>query len=137
LMGWVAARGSLDGNGWILFAILALWQIPHFLAIAWLYREDYARADYAMLPAVDPTGARTGRQALVCSIGLAVVSLLPVVVGMAGWFYLGGAILLGAGFIALAAAFLAQVTEVRARRLFYGSIVYLPVLLGLLALDKS
>jgi heme o synthase len=137
LMGWVAARGSLEGSGWILFAILAFWQIPHFLAIAWLYREDYARASYVMLPSVDPTGARTGRQALVCSIGLGGVSLLPAVVGMAGWFYLAGAILLGTAFIGLALAFLAEVTEVRARRLFYGSILYLPVLLAFLALDKS
>lgn len=137
LMGWVAARGSLDGGGWVLFGILALWQIPHFLAIAWLYRKDYERAGYAMLPSYDPTGGRTARQALGCALLLAGVSVMPMIWGLAGWLYLTGAVMLGLGFAGLALQLLREVTEVRARRLFYGSIVYLPALLGLLALDKS
>jgi heme o synthase len=137
LMGWVAARGGLEGGGWLLFGILALWQIPHFLAIAWLYRDDYARAGYAMLPAFDPKGRRTARQALGCALLLTGVSVMPAFWGMAGWTYLAGALVLGLGFSGLAAHFMAGVTEVRARRLFYGSIIYLPALLVSLALDKS
>jgi heme o synthase len=137
LMGWVAARGNLDGGGWLLFGILALWQIPHFLAIAWLYRDDYERAGYAMLPTVDPTGIRTARQSLVCALLLLGLSVLPWVWGMAGWWYLAGAVSLGLAFAGLAALFSMEVTEARARRLFLGSILYLPALLGLLALDKS
>jgi heme o synthase len=137
LMGWVAARGGLEGGGWLLFGILALWQIPHFLAIAWLYRDDYARAGYAMLPAFDPMGRRTARHALGCALLLVGVSVMPAFWGMAGWIYLAGALVLGLGFSGLAAHFMAGATEVRARRLFYGSILYLPALLGLLALDKS
>jgi heme o synthase len=137
LMGWVAARGGLEGGGWLLFGILALWQIPHFLAIAWLYRDEYARAGYAMLPAFDPIGHRTARHALGCALLLAGVSVMPAFWGMAGWIYLAGALVLGLGFSGLAAHFMAGISEVRARRLFYGSILYLPALLGLLALDKS
>jgi heme O synthase-like polyprenyltransferase len=110
LMGWVAARGSLDGGGWLLFGILALWQIPHFLAIAWMYREDYAGAGYAMLPAYDPTGRRTARQALGCALVLAGLSVMPAVWGMAGWLYGRGRWYWG-GVCGLAGRFAAEVTE--------------------------
>ena len=98
LMGWTAARGEVTGEGWALFAILFFWQLPHFLAIAWMYREDYARAGFVMLPVVDPTGARTGRQALSHTLGLLPVSLCPFLFGLAGPVYLAGALALGAGF---------------------------------------
>jgi protoheme IX farnesyltransferase len=120
-----------------LFGILALWQIPHFLAIAWMYREEYAGAGFAMLPAYDPTGRRTARQALGCALVLVGVSVMPTLWGMAGWVYGAGALVLGTGFVGLAGRFAVEVTEGRARGLFYGSILYLPLLLGLLAVDKS
>ena len=136
LMGWTAARNELTGEGWALFAILFFWQIPHFLAIAWIYREEYAKAGFVMLPSVDPEGFRTGRQAVSHTMGLLLVSLLPVVFRMAGMLYLLGAVVLGLAFLAYAFRFSRQLTLPRARQLFLVSIVYLPLLLGLMVLDK-
>ena len=136
LMGWTAVRNELTGEGWALFAILFFWQIPHFLAIAWIYREDYAKAGFIMLPAVDPEGFRTGWQAVSHTMGLLVVSLLPVVFRMAGMVYLIGALALGLAFLAFAFRFSRQLTLPRARQLFLVSIIYLPLLLGLMVLDK-
>jgi protoheme IX farnesyltransferase len=136
LMGWTAARNDLDASGWSLFAILFFWQIPHFLAIAWMYREDYAKAGFVMLPAVDPNGSRTGHQAVSHTFGLLFMSLLPVVMGLAGVVYFAGAILLGAAFLFCAFQFSHSLTLARARRLFFASIVYLPLLLVLMVLDK-
>jgi protoheme IX farnesyltransferase len=136
LMGWTAARGQISGEGWCLFAILCFWQLPHFLAIAWMYREQYARAGFVMLPVVDPTGERTGRQALCHTLGLLPVSLFPFLFKMVGPMYLAGAILLGIGFIWRAFQFSRQLTLPRARALFFASIIYLPSLLGLMVLDK-
>jgi len=136
LMGWTAARGELSGEGWALFAILFFWQIPHFLAIAWLYREDYAKAGFVMLPAVDADGSRTGRQAVSHTMGLLMVSLLPFQFRLTGPVYLLGALLLGSGFIVMAWKFSRQLTPARARALFFASILYLPLLLGLMVLDK-
>ena len=99
LMGWTAARGEVTGGGWSLFAILFFWQLPHFLAIAWIYREDYARAGFVMLPVADPTGARTGRQALGQTLGLLPASLCPFLFGLAGPVYLAGALALWGGFV--------------------------------------
>jgi len=137
LMGWTAARGEISGEGWCLFAILCFWQLPHFLAIAWMYREEYARAGFVMLPVVDPTGERTGRQALSHTLGLLPVSLCPFLFKMAGPVYLGGAFLLGLGFLWCAFQFSRQLTLSRARLLFFASIIYLPSLLGLMVLDKT
>src|SRR5262245_51767815 len=95
VIGWAAARQSLDGGAFVLFAILFLWQIPHFLAIAWIYREDYARAGLPMLPVLDPDGRLTGRQAVLHSLALLLVSLTPVAAGFGGPVYLGGAVVLG------------------------------------------
>jgi protoheme IX farnesyltransferase len=95
LMGWTAARGALEPGGWALFAILAFWQMPHFFAIAWMYRDEYAKAGFKMLPSVDPGGSRTAQQAVSHNIGLLLVSLSPFVLRMAGKIYLGAAILLG------------------------------------------
>jgi len=136
LMGWTAARNDLDVAGWSLFAILFFWQIPHFLAIAWIYRDDYAKAGFVMLPVVDPDGFRTGRQAVSHTFGLLFMSLLPVVMGLAGVVYFAGAVLLGATFLFCAFQFSHALTLARARRLFFASIVYLPLLLVLMVVDK-
>jgi protoheme IX farnesyltransferase len=136
LMGWTAARGEISAEGWTLFAILCFWQLPHFLAIAWMYRDQYARAGFVMLPVVDPTGERTGRQALSHTLGLLPVSLCPFLFKMVGPVYLAGAILLGIAFLWCAFQFSRQLTLPRARLLFFASIIYLPSLLGLMVIDK-
>jgi heme o synthase len=136
LMGWTAARGEITAEGWALFAILFFWQLPHFMAIAWIYREDYARGGFVMLPVVDPAGERTGRSAISHTLGLLPVSLFPVILGMAGWFYFGSAILLGGMFLIAAVRFSRHLSLVAARHLFYASILYLPLLFGAMVLDK-
>jgi heme o synthase len=126
VIGWAAARGRLDAGAFILFAVLFLWQVPHFLAIAWLYRDDYARARFPMLPVIDREGSFTGRQAVVHSLALLLVSLAPVAAGLAGPVYLGGALLLGMG-LTLSALRLARARDlVSARGLFVASLLYLP-----------
>jgi protoheme IX farnesyltransferase len=143
VMGWTAARGELSGESWALFAILALWQMPHFMAIAWIYRNEYAQAGFKMLPAVDPDGCRTGQQAVNHALALLFVSLCPFVFKMTGTIYLAGALVLGAGYLWFAFQFLrqlrfarAELTLVRARQLFLASIIYLPLLLAVMVLDK-
>ncbi len=136
LMGWVAARGEITRGGWALFAILFFWQLPHFLAIAWIYREQYARAGFVMLPVVDPAGERTGRQAVSHALGLLPVSLSPFVFHLAGPVYLFGALGLGLAYLWFAIQFSRRLSIPGARRLFFMSICYLPLLLGLMVLDK-
>jgi len=136
LIGWTAARGSINAEGLTLFAILFLWQMPHFLAIAWLYREDYAQAGFKMLSENDESGAVTGRQAVIYSLALLVVSLLPSVFFGYSAVYFYGALVLGVGFTALAGRFAAHGTVPAARALFLGSIAYLPLLLGLMVLAR-
>jgi heme o synthase len=136
LMGWTAARNEMSAAGWSLFAILFIWQLPHFMAIAWLYREDYARGGFKMLPIADPDGSKTAAQAVLHSIGLIPVSLFPSLLGVAGVVYFAGALLLGITFLVFAIQFSRGLSPERARRLFIASIVYLPVLLGLLVIDK-
>ncbi len=136
LMGWVASRGELTGEGWSLFAILFFWQIPHFLAIAWLYRDEYEKAGFVMLPSVDPDGSRTGRQAVSHTLGLLTVSLLPFLFRITGTIYLVGALLLGVAFVFYAVQFSRELTRPRARQLFFLSIIYLPLMLGLMVFDK-
>ena len=136
LMGWAAARGEISPGGWALFAILFFWQLPHFLAIAWIYREQYERAGFVMLPVVDPSGERTGRQAVSHTLGLLPFSLCPFVFHLAGPTYLAGALVLGAAYLWFAIQFSRQLTVTGARRLFFMSITYLPLLLGLMVLDK-
>jgi len=136
MMGWTAARGELSGEGWTLFAILAFWQIPHFMAIAWIYRDEYARAGFKMLPVVDPDGLRTGQQTVSHTLALLMVSLCPVLFHMAGTFYLAGALILGAGYLWCAFQFSRQLTLARARQLFLASIIYLPLLLAVMVWDK-
>jgi protoheme IX farnesyltransferase len=136
LMGWTAARNELGGQGWALFAILAFWQMPHFFAIAWLYRDEYAKAGFVMLPNVDSEGRRTGQQTVSHTFALLIASLCPFVFKMAGSVYLFGAIILGAGFLFCAFQFSRHLTLARARQLFLASIIYLPLLLALMVWDK-
>jgi len=136
VIGWAAARGSLDAGAFVLFAILFLWQIPHFLAIAWIYREDYARGGLPMLPVLDPEGKVTGRQAVANSLALLLVSLTPRAAGLAGNVYLVGAVVLGMAFTAVAFRAAIERTAPAARRLFVASIVYLALLCALLIADK-
>ncbi len=136
LMGWTAARGEASSQGWALFAIVAFWQLPHFLAIAWIYREEYARAGFKMLPVIDPQGHRTGRQTVSHALGLLPVSLCPFLFKLTGPVYLVGALVLGLVFLWYAVQFSRQLTVLRARQLFYASILYLPLLLAVMVLDK-
>ena len=137
LIGWAAARGSIAGAApWSLFAIMFFWQLPHFLAIAWIYREDYARAGMPMLSVVDRHGGFTGRQAALWAATLVPFSQMPFLVGVAGANYAVGAILLGLAHLAVAIQFARHRSEVNARRLFYASIIYLPLLWILLAAGR-
>ena len=137
LIGWAAVRGSLGTGAWALFAILFLWQIPHFLAIAWMYRKDYARAGFPLLTVIDPEGNRSALQILNYTLALVPVSLLPTLLHLTGAIYFGGALLLGLGFSIAAIRAASQRTNTTARQLLFASIIYLPVLLTLLAIDKS
>jgi protoheme IX farnesyltransferase len=136
MIGWAAARGALTPEAWALFAIVFVWQIPHFMAIAWLYRQDFERAGFPLLPVVDPDGKSTARQAILFSVLLIPVSLAPFFLHMAGAVYAAGAILGGAGLVAASVSFMAARTNDRARRLFLGSITYLPLLWILLIADR-
>ncbi len=135
LLGATAARGHLNSEGWCLFALLALWQLPHFYAIAWLYRDDYRAAGLRMVSVNDPTGRSTGRHAVVSALILFPVSLLPLWMAGAGVFYGVAAALLSATFFAAAVRFALQPCRARARALFLTSIVYLPLVLIALGLD--
>lgn len=136
LMGWAAARGELGGGGWALFAILAFWQLPHFFAIAWIYRDEYKKAGFQMLPNVDPDGRRTAHQTISHTLALLPMSLCPFLFHLAGPIYLTLALVLGAAFLWFAVQFARQMTIPRARQLFFASIIYLPLLLAALVLDK-
>jgi protoheme IX farnesyltransferase len=135
VIGWTAVRGAFSPEAFGLFLILFLWQVPHFLAIAWIYREDYARAGLRMLPTVDARGVLTGRQMASYCLALIAASLVPVALGQAGMVYLVGALVLGLGFLGTALAFTRRVSSAHARRVLRASLVYLPVLLALLLLE--
>ncbi len=136
LIGWAAARQALEPGAFVLFAILFLWQVPHFLAIAWIYRDDYALGGLPMLPVLDREGRMTGRQAVAHSLALLLVSLAPATGGMAGAAYLAGAALLGAALLAFALRLGLERTATAARALFLASVVYLPALCLLLMADR-
>jgi len=137
IIGWAGARNAVDPGAFVLFAILFLWQIPHFLAIAWIYREDYARGGLPMLPVLDPEGRITGRQAVANCVALLLVSLVPGLAGMTGRFYLVGAALLGLAYLAAAVAAAVRRTPASARLLFFTSVLYLAGLCTLLIADRS
>jgi protoheme IX farnesyltransferase len=136
VIGWVAATGTLTLPAFVLFGIVFFWQMPHFLAIAWLYRDDYAAAGIPLLPVLEPDGRRTGRQALLYSAALWPVSLMPPLVGLGGGAYTVIATVLGFTLIALAVRFARNRSTTTARRLFLFSITYLPLLLGALVADR-
>jgi heme o synthase len=128
LIGWTASHGSLSIGGLALFAIVFLWQIPHFMAIAWLYRDDYGKAGFPMLPVIDPGGRRAATQAVVYSLALWPVSLVPAFAGVSGQVYLACAVALGGVLMWLALRFRSERSDRTARALFFGSITYLPLL---------
>ena len=137
MIGWAAARGTLSLEAWVLFAILFLWQLPHFLAIAWVHREDYARAGFQMLPVVDPQGSSTARQMVLYGAALLPISLLPTLLGVAGKLYFVGAAVVGVWFVGMTIAAARRRTAALATRLFLASVGYLPVVLGLMVLDRT
>jgi protoheme IX farnesyltransferase len=136
VIGWTAATNSITLPALVLFGIVFFWQMPHFLALAWLYREDYGRAGIPLLPVVEKDGRRTGQQALLYAAALWPVSLMPMLVGLAGLPYSIVATALGFGFIALSALFARERSTRTARTLFMYSIIYLPILWGALCLDR-
>ena len=136
MIGWVAARGRLTPEAWALFAIVFVWQIPHFMAISWLYRADFGRAGFPLLPVVEPTGRSTGRQAVLFSLVLVPLSLVPYFLKMSGPAYAVGAAAGSVALLWLAISFALKRNDDRARVLFLGSITYLPLLWGMLILDR-
>ena len=137
MMGWTAATGRLDAGAWVLGGILFLWQIPHFLALAWMYRDDYARGGFRMVPSVDRSGSLTGRLALLYAVGLLPVSALVTWLGVSGRSFLVASQLLGGLVVVLAVGFLVRRSQPAARNLFLASILYLPLLLGVMVADMD
>jgi protoheme IX farnesyltransferase len=137
LIGYAAASGKLTWEAWVLFAILFLWQFPHFYAIAWMYREDYERAGIKMLPVVEPDGESTARRIVLYSLVLIPISLIPKYLAMAGNVYLFGALALGLLFLYAGVRISFDRTRLQARRVLLASVVYLPVLYGLLVFDRT
>jgi heme o synthase len=136
MIGWTAATGKLDAGAWLLFAILFLWQFPHFHAISWIYREDYARAGILMLPVVDKEGRRTFRQIILYAASLVGVSLLPAVMGFAGVLYFFGALVTCTGLVQVCLWAAHAKTNVRAKWLMHATVMHIPILLGLMMYDK-
>lgn len=136
LMGFAASYGGLTKEAWVLFAILFVWQFPHFLAIAWMYRDDYARAGIRMLPVVEPDGMSTARQIILYASTLIPVSLFPVLFGMSGRIYLFGALALGGWFLYTGVRVAFDLTNIRARRVLLASVIYLPAIYGLMMFDR-
>jgi len=136
MIGFAAASGDLSAPAWALFAILFLWQFPHFLAISWMYREDYARAGILMLPVVNPDGHSTSRQMVIYASTLIPVSLFPCLLGMTGKIYLVGAMLLGCWYLYSGFRVFFDGTRVRARQVLLVSVIYLPLIYGLMVLDR-
>lgn len=135
LMGYAASSGVLNAEAWSLFAILFIWQFPHFLAIAWMYREDYARAGIRMLPVVEPDGQSTARQIVLYASTLIPVSIMPVLLGMTGKIYLVGALLLGGWFLYTGVRVAFDLSNIRARKVLLASVIYLPLIYVLMVFD--
>ena len=137
VIGWTAIRPSLDPGAWILFGILFTWQMPHFLALAWKYRDEYAQAGFVMLRRDDTSGCATALQSLLYTLALTAITVLPFCIGMNSGLYLAGALLLDAAMLVCAAQFLLDRSLPNARRLFLSSLLYLPLLLGLLVFTRA
>ena len=137
VIGWAASSGALPPQAWTLFGIMFLWQLPHFLAIAWMYRDDYARAGFPMLPVLEPDGRSTGRQSVLYAAAPVPLSLAPTLMRMAGEAYFAGALVLGLAFVWLTLRFARTRSAGDARRVFFGSIVYLPLLWILMIANKT
>jgi len=137
IIGWAAAENALPAQAWTLFGIMFLWQLPHFLAIAWMYREDYARAGFPMLPVIEPDGRSTARHAVLYAAALLPMSLAPTLIGMATSMYFVSALILTLLFLALAIRFAMTRQNADARRLFFGSITYLPLLWILMIVGRT
>jgi protoheme IX farnesyltransferase len=137
VMGWTAVTGALGLPAWVLFAILFLWQLPHFLAIAWIFRDDYRRGGFPMLPVVDADGRATGRQVALYCAALIPVSLIPTFLGLTGPIYFFGALVLGLGFLAAGLMMALRRRGKEARRVLLASVTYLPLLLVLLVVDRA
>jgi heme o synthase len=137
VIGWSAATGGIGAGGWILAGILFIWQIPHFLALAWLYRDDYARGGFRMLPSVDPHGSLTGVLVVVYCLALVPLTVALTLVGVTGWWYGAGAVALGVSLLALSIRLERERSDRAARRLFLASVIYLPLLLGLSVADRQ
>jgi heme o synthase len=136
IIGWAAAEGALPPQAWTLFGIMFLWQLPHFLAIAWMYREDYARAGFPMLPVLEPDGRSTGRQAVLYAAALLPLSLVPTLMRMTGEIYFAGALVLSLAFLVLTIRFARTRATRETRQVFFGSIIYLPLLWILMIANK-
>ena len=136
VIGWAAARGTLGVEAWVLFGIVFFWQLPHFHALSWMHRDDFRRANLPIMAVIDESGRRNAKQALAFTVALLPVSLAPSIVGLTGRFYAGAAFGFGSAFVILAWRFAEQPSTVRARSLFIGSLVYLPLLWGLLVIDS-
>ena len=137
LAGWTAAGGELNPPAWTLFAILFLWQLPHFLALAWIYRDDYERGGFVTLSVLDSDGQRTGRQAFGYTLALVAVSLLPGMLGIVGWLYSLAALAFGVPFLIVTARMALRCNRVHAGRVFLTSVAYLPALLLFMVIDKA
>jgi protoheme IX farnesyltransferase len=136
MMGWTAARGRVEAGAWALAATLFVWQIPHFLALAWMYRRDYALGGYRMLPIIDPSGVVTCRAVLMWSVALLPVTLAVSFVGLSGWLYAASAVALGLWMIKLGVDLHRRRDELHARKLFIASVIYLPLLMAMMVLDR-
>lgn len=136
MMGWTATGAPLSFGAWVLAGVLFLWQIPHFLALAWLYRDDYARGGFRMLPVIDPSGRVTGQMAVLYALALVPVGVLGALGGMTGWLFAAGSLALGSALVAFALRLAELRTEPVARRLFLATLAYLPLLLGLMVADR-
>jgi heme o synthase len=137
VIGWAAATNNLSQGAWVLFGILFLWQLPHFLAIAWMYRDDYARAGFPMLPVIEPDGRSTARQSVLYAAALLPLSLAPTLIGMTTSMYFVAALVLTLAFLALTLRFAKTRSEPDARRVFFGSIIYLPILWVLMIAGRT
>ncbi len=137
MMGWTGASGQLQAGAWILAAILFVWQIPHFLALAWLYRTDYARGGFRMLPLFDPNGRLTFSMVVVYSLAIVPVALSITLAGLTGWIYAWGSFVLGLGMVFMGIELYREGSDRNARRMFLASVIYLPLLLGLMVVDRT